>query len=190
LTESVERLEKMSSLEKSPMQFMEISRKKSQIRGDKSEESTRIKKGKTLMEPMENAFCSRRVNMKMWTPELLDALDECFVNKFMLNGEPVDWLFTNSAKYINEYEEYSRAVDDVLIGHPKSKFTNAREYFKYTTIYELHDLDFPLPIGTRSVVECLNKILTARAKGMTEVSDVRVFVLLSRCCLVMFHCRE
>ena len=166
----------MSSVVQSPMTFKEITRKKAQIRADQSPESLRIQNGKTMMASMEKAFCSGRGNLKMWTPELLAAVDDCFVNKFMVNGEPVEFLFTNSAQYINEYEEYARAVEDVLIGHAKSKYTSAREYFKYTSIYELHGLDFPLPIGTRSVVECLNKILTARAKGMTEVSIVHALI--------------
>ena len=51
---------------------------------------------KTLEEelkPMKEVFAERG-NVRSWSPELLDKIDDCFVERYTSNGEPIAELFS------------------------------------------------------------------------------------------------
>jgi hypothetical protein len=120
---------------------------------------------------MDKAYLSGRGDLSKWTPEIMKKIDEIFVKNFVMNGEPVDFLFfPNNAEYLNAYNKYLLEVDEVFVEHQDKLPKYCREYLTYYSIWEMRDYKFPVPIGTASVVECLYKIANGRRKGFVEVS--------------------
>ena len=169
LSESVEMLDRIANLEKPPMTIKEIEKKRGLMAAAKTvEEENKIKDS---LQKMDQHYIRGRGDMEIWTPELLEEIDNCFVANFMKGGEPMDFLFVPCCpEYLNVYDKYAKKVDDFLLNHADSKVTHARHYFIYTTIWEMRGFKFPVPLGTRSVVECLDKMLSRRRKGLIEVS--------------------
>ena len=171
LTESVETLERIANPKKPVLKLAEIVEKREAI-GEAHEERAIMKMKKSLKE-MDEAYLCGRGDLEMWTPEIMKEIDKCFVENFMSGGEPVEYLFfPNSVEYLNAYDTYHRDVDDVLVKHQSKVSKYTREYFAYSTIWEMRGYKFPVPLGTASVVECLHKIVSGRRKGFKEVSEI------------------
>jgi hypothetical protein len=123
---------------------------------------------------MKNDFGSGHGDLETWKPEVLAAIDKCFVDNFMEDDQPVPCLFSplpaSAEDNYARFKTYCDAVDKVLIDNPKKAPKYAREYFAIYTIWHIHGWRFPVPIITASVVECLHKIASKVRVGMIEVS--------------------
>ena len=130
---------------------------------------------------MEAAYVSGRGNLKLWKCELLDEIDRIFVEHFMKGGEPVDYLFTpHDINYLRRYESYQKDVEEALLKPEFKAPKYARTYFLYSTLWKMRGVSYPMPIGTKSVFECLNKIATMRRKGIEEVSNCYPYIVVLR----------
>lgn len=170
LIESVETLERIANETPPPLGPQAILKKIEDLAGTNDE--TKIKEIKDSLSEMDKIYVSGQGDLQKWKYELLDAIDDLFVKHFMSSGEPVEFLFsTNCFEYLNKYKKYRTEVGDLLVD-PKYKAPKfAREYFLYSTIWEMRGFKFPVPLGTKSVFECLNKLASARRRGIEEVRD-------------------
>ena len=169
LTESVETLERIANPKKPPMKLSEIEEKRNEVNEVQGDEELAAVKAE--LKEMDNAYLSGRGNLDVWTPEIMEEIDQAFVNNFMESQEPLDFLFfPNSPEYLNAYGVYLQEVDDILVKHQEDLPKYCREYLAYYSIWEMRGYKFPVPIGTASVVECLHKIASERRKGFIEVS--------------------
>lgn len=125
---------------------------------------------KDELKSMEKSFRGRG-DLKHWTPEILGEIDDCFVKAYMEDDEPVASLFfPGCPDNYNRFLEYCNGVDQVLRRHPNDGPKFGREYFAYYSIWQMQEYGFPVPLGTASVVEALNKITSNVRAGFTEVS--------------------
>ena len=129
------------------------------------------------MVPVRTKFRRGRGNLQAWTPEVLAAIDKCFVDIYVSDDEPIPILFCfrgsreGAIEALDTFRSYYDAVDDILVKHKSTVPPYAREYFAIYTMWALQGFGFPVPLVTASVVECLNKILNGSRKGMIEVSS-------------------
>ena len=136
---------------------------------------------KAELKEMDEAYLSGRGNLDVWTPEIMDEIDKAFVDNFMEDKEPLDFLFfPNSPEYLNAYDVYLQAVDDIFVKHQDTLPKYCREYLTYYSIWEMRGYRFPVPIGTASAVECLHKIASQRRKGFIEVSATYLILYCTR----------
>lgn len=128
------------------------------------------------LEEMQAAFQTGAgtANLDSWKPDLLAAIDACFVDSFMTDGEPATCLFSVLPACAQENEVrfrgYYDAVDYILARSPNMAPPYAREYFAMFTVWYRQGWYFPIPLVTASVVECLHKIASRVRVGMVEVS--------------------
>ena len=175
LIESVETLKHIASPTEPPLGYQEILKKIEEFA--ETDDKTKLEKLKASLSEMDKVYLSGQGDLDQWRYELLDAIDAKFVDNFMVSGEPINYLFTiNCVDYLNKYNKYRMEVDDLLIDSKYCAPTHAREYFQYSTLWEMRGYKFPIPLGTKSVIECLNKLASARRMGFEEVS-----VLFSIC---------
>lgn len=143
-----------------------------------SEPHLRLGEDEQPLLDMKNNFRSGHGDLETWKPEVLAAIDQCFVDNFMENDEPVPCLFSALPASADDnyarFKSYCDAVDKVLVDNPKKAPKYAREYFAMYSIWNMHGWRFPVPIVTASVVECLHKIASKVRVGMIEVSVARV----------------
>jgi hypothetical protein len=171
LAESVETLERIVNENAPPLSFAEINQKCDEMK--QTRDKKRVAEAKASLQDMEKQYVSGRGNLKLWTTEILAKIDAIFVASFMFDGEPVDYLFMpDCVDYLNAYEGYRREVDEILADHREELPRYCREYFKYSTIWEMRGLKFPVPLGTQTVVDCLHKIASDRRKGFIEVRNL------------------
>ena len=169
MTESVETLERIANPKKPPMRLSDMEEKRNQM--NEEQDPAVIAALKAELKGMDEAYLSGRGNLDVWTPEIMAEIDEAFVDNFMEDKEPLDFLFfPNSPEYLNAYGVYLQAVDDILVKHQETLPKYCREYLTYYSIWEMRGYRFPVPIGTASAVECLHKIASERRKGFIEVS--------------------
>ena len=175
-------LERIASTEKPPMDLETIKAMRSEFErlhpyddDDKDDEFRNLTR---QIMPMNSTFREGRGDLEAWTPEVLEDIDKCFVATFMENEEPLPCLFSklysmgedNAQMIHDKHQEYYRAVDSVLVRHKDTVPRYAREYFAFYSIWEIQTFEFPVPLVTASVVECLDKIASKVRNGMTEVS--------------------
>jgi hypothetical protein len=123
---------------------------------------------------METAFKGRS-DLSTWGPgngeKLLDEIDKCFVNNYYEDGHPCNSLFFPScADNLNRFDNYCMAVDEVLRTHNDAP-PYARQYFAYAMIWKKHGHKFPMPLGTKSLVEAVDTLAKKYCRGLREVSS-------------------
>ena len=179
LTESVETLERIANPKKPPMKLSQIEEKRNEV--NEVKDDAELATLKAELKEMDNAYLSGHGDLDVWTPEIMEELDEAFVNNFMEGQEPLDFLFfPNSPEYLNAYGVYLQEVDDIFVKYQEDLPPYCWEYLAYYSIWEMRGYKFPVPIGTVSVVECLHNIANERRKGFIEVSMVLLYSSFSR----------
>jgi hypothetical protein len=150
-----------------PLNFRDIEKKRGQFKAPNGDTDAL----RSSLKGMEDAFRTPG-DLSLWTPELLDDIDDCFIKNYMdLDGEPVACLFfPDSAENLNIFMSYCSDVDVVLRRHSELVPRYAREYFAYYSIWEMRGWQFPVPLGTQSVIGLLNKMVRKMEKGFSEVS--------------------
>lgn len=166
MVESVEYLERIANVEAPPLNFAAIEEKKSEIqRQGGVTDAVRMS-----LKEMEDAF-RKPGDLSYWTAELLEEIDQAFVKNYVVDNQPVPSLFfPDSTDNLKLFMKYCREVDNVLRKHSETAPPYAREYFLYYSIWQMRGFKFPMPLGTASVVEVLNKMLTKVKRGFAEVS--------------------
>jgi hypothetical protein len=168
LTESVEVLERLANATEPPMELAAIKGKRHEFKEVKEVKEPLLE----TMAEMEKAFQGFG-QLDDWDFEVLMEIDKCFVESYMENDEPAPYLFIpDNMENLNAFTKYCDDVDQVLRTNSDKVPKYAREYFAYYTIWEMRGYGFPVPLGTRSVVLCLDKILGTVPRGLTEVSLV------------------
>lgn len=118
---------------------------------------------------MEAAF-EGRGDISTWTPALLDEIDDCFVNNFYDSRKLCDSLFfPGCADNLNRFGKYCTDVDRVLQTGVKVP-PYARTYFAYAMLWQTHGHKFPIPLGTKSVIEAVDTLAKKYRRGLREVS--------------------
>jgi hypothetical protein len=170
MIESVEMLERLANPEAPPLTLSEIEKIRVEYMNPTSNKEELRKK----LEGMAIAFRGRG-DLSEWPFEILDAIDECFVEHYMKNGEISTSLFVvDSAANLNNFSAYCDAVDQRLRNSGFDRPPYVREYFAYLSIWQVHGYSFPVPLGTRSVIRALDSLSTGFESGFTEVSDVYI----------------
>ena len=135
----------------------------------------------------DEEYRAGRGNLGDWTPALLDDIDDCFVNNYtdMGGAFPVESLFFPKAgDNLDRYDKYCNEVDNILRKPENKAPPFARYYFAVSTIWAMRGYSFPVPLGTRSVVECLHKMTLNVRRGFEEVRpSLALLALLGRECL-------
>jgi hypothetical protein len=134
------------------------------------------------LKEMETAFDGQG-NLSSWTPEILRMIDKAFVDNYTTpEGEPVSFLFfPNNVSNLNKFSTYCGEVDRALRANLDLAPIYAREYFSYYSLWQMRGLPFPMPLGTASVVDALNKMSRKVKTGFSEVSTPRTTVLSLHC---------
>jgi hypothetical protein len=169
MIESMEMLQRIANPNKPPLTLKEIQDARAAIADTSNiDEEEAIKGG--LLE-MDDAFRLGQGSLTDWSPELLDAIDACFVENFIKEGEPNASLFyPNSADGLDLFTKYFEEVDIILQTSSKVP-PYARHYFAYFCIWQMQPyVYFPLPLGTASVIGIVNKMMHRVRHGMAEVS--------------------
>ncbi len=163
----MEYLERIANADEPPLPFSAIESIKSEFDAPDSDQAALRSK----LQGMEVSFRSRG-DLSSWTPELLDEIDACFVKNYIgEDGEAVPCLFfPDSPDNLNLYISYCSGVDHALRTHFESAPRYARAYFSYYSVWQMRGFKFPVPLGTKSVVDALNKMAKKLTKGFSEVS--------------------
>jgi hypothetical protein len=167
----VETLERIVNPKKPPLTIGQIDKGRAAL-VQWGKNKTRLGEARANLQDMEKAYVHGRGDLSLWTTEILNKIDIVFVQHFMLMGDPIYYLFMpRSAEYLNGYEAYRKDVEEVLEAHEKELPPYCRAYFNYSTLWQMRNLQFPLPLGTQSAVHCLHRLASERRKGFVEVSD-------------------
>jgi hypothetical protein len=127
---------------------------------------------KDKLSKMNEQFLQGRGDLNGWPDEVLEAIDECFIESFIIDGEPADYLFyVNSANAMDKFQEYCSKVAQVLIKNKRKLPKYVLEYFTYFSIWRMQGYAFPVPLMTASVVGSLHTITEKLRKGFIEVSE-------------------
>jgi hypothetical protein len=122
------------------------------------------------LQGMKEAFQDRG-DVKQWSNEVLDQIDKCFIEHFMDSEQLLPVAFTpGNVEGINRFLKYYDQVDNILRVSRGKVPEYAREYFAYFSMWEVQGFAFPMPLGTRSVIHCVNMLLTDYERGFKEVS--------------------
>jgi hypothetical protein len=168
LTESVETLERITNEKKPPLSLEEVVEKRNGLEDLRN--TRKIPELKASLGKMDKEYLCGRGNLKLWSRDILAEIDLIFTKYFMVNGEPLNYLFyPGNMDYLNTYALYRADVDEVLENHSDELPVHCRTYFQYSTIWQMRGYKFPVPLGTKTVVECLHKIASERRKGFLEV---------------------
>ena len=133
------------------------------------------------LKPMNQAFLKERGDLNAWPLDVLDDIDECFLQAFASDTQPADYLFyVNSTKALEQFQDYCENVEQVLLRNKKRLPKFVVEYFTYYSIWRMQGYDFPVPLPTRSVISCLTTILDAVETGFIEVSRFPTLAVLCR----------
>ena len=166
MMESIEILERLANPQKPPLSLGELQKiQRAFVDPSSDKEELRRK-----LEGMAEAFQGRG-DVSEWQYEILDAIDECFVDQYMKNDEILRSLFVpNDAANLNQFGAYCDAVDQQLRIKEKGRPRYAREYFAYFSIWQVQGYAFPVPLGTQSVVRAVNLLAKEFRLGLSEVS--------------------
>jgi hypothetical protein len=176
MLESVEMLERLANPQPPPLSLAELERIRSAFMSPSSDKVDLRRQ----LEGMALAF-EGRGDLSRWQFEMLDAIDECFIDNFMKNGEVSTSLFAvDNAANINNYSKYCDAVDQRLRSSAPDRPEYAREYFAYLSIWQVHGYPFPVPLGTQSVMQALDTLATDFRPGFVEVRHITSKCLADR----------
>lgn len=163
--ESIEMLERLANPEKPPLSIGELEK----IREAFMDPTSDKKELRSKLEGMADAFRGRG-DLSEWHFEMLDAIDGCFIEHYMPNGEISTALFMpDSPANTDAFGAYCEAVDQKLRGKVFQRPKYAREYFAYFSIWEMQGYSFPVPLGTKSVVQAVNMLSSEFNPGFVEV---------------------
>jgi hypothetical protein len=161
----VEVLEKLANTTEPPLDLEAIKSKREEFGSAQDREPLCESLGE-----MEAAF-NNFGDLGKWDYEVLGDIDDCFVAHYMKNGDPEPYLFSpDSTQNLEAFVKYCDDVEVVLRKNSDKVPIYAQEYFAYYSIWEMRGYGFPIPLGTQSVVQCLDKILEKVKKGFIEVS--------------------
>jgi hypothetical protein len=164
--DSIDTIERLANTEQPPLKVRDITALIDKLSAKTEDEATI----KDKLSGMATVF-QGRASLSTWNPDILDKIDECFVNSFYDAGTPCSSLFfPKSANYMNRFTGYCGAVDRVFLSNPNTSPPYAREYFAYAMIWQLHGHRFPMPLGTASAVEAVNFLATKYHRGLSEVT--------------------
>jgi hypothetical protein len=166
MMESVEMLERIGNGNEPPLDLEELQGIQEQL----MEADSNKKELHKRLAGMKKAFQARG-DFKEWDSEVLDKIDDCFVRHFMPSGQtsPVAFGPGNIAG-INKFIKYYNEVDEILRLNAARLPEYVREYFAYYAMWEQQGFEFPMPLGTRSVIYCVHLLLKDYEKGFQEVS--------------------
>jgi hypothetical protein len=165
MLESIELLERLANPQKPPLTLADLESIRTAFM-DPSSDKAELRR---QLEGMATAFQGRG-DLSNWQFEMLDAIDECFIEQYMKNGEISTSLFAvDNAANINNYCTYCDAVDQRLRSSSGDRPRYAREYFAYSSIWQVHGYPFPVPLGTQSVMRALDMLASEFRPGFTEV---------------------
>src|ERR1700760_3060723 len=103
-------LERIANPNKPPMGLRQIQNYRSEFAEAQTEDEEKELKTKLVM--MEDTFRHGRGTLTDLSPKLLGAIDKCFVDNFIVDGEPVASLFyPHSADGLNLFSKYFKEVD-------------------------------------------------------------------------------
>jgi hypothetical protein len=123
------------------------------------------------LDGMEKAFQGRG-DLRTWSPEVLDEIDDCFLKAYMAKDELSPFLFfPDDTNNLNKFQEYFYEVDNVLRKRANEVPAHTRAYFAYYSTWQMRGYKFPVPLGTRSVVFSLHKVAELVETGFKEVSE-------------------
>jgi hypothetical protein len=141
------------------------------------------------MAPMNKAFRKGRGDLKKWNPILLDMIDKCFWSCYTNGKSLTPYLFfRDSQANLDAFRKYCDEVDRILLDHGSGAPLHAREYFAFYSIWQMQEFQFPVPLGTKSVIHALDMILLYLGKGFVEVSYSRFDISLGM--KDTFHLRD
>ena len=167
MTESVEILAHLANEEVPPLRRAELEKIRDAFRtadDKKKEELTKELKGMVV------AFRGRGP-LKKWDTGALDAIDACFEECFMTDGQASPWAFVpKSEANLGKYVEYCDKVDRVLVKFTGKVPVYARDWFAFYSLWEVQGYVFPMPLGTSKVISAMAGILKYVADGVVEVS--------------------
>ncbi|KAI9442816.1 hypothetical protein BJY52DRAFT_1194722, partial [Lactarius psammicola] len=165
LVESLEVLERVANPNKPPMVLATIEPLATKLLGTSSD-MTAIKQE---LSHMAEAF-EGKGDSSTWTQDLLEKIDQCFLDNYYDSKVLCDSIFfpKNSDNH-NRFTKYCSDVDNVLQNETETAPPYAREYFAYAMMWKLHGYEFPMPLGTASVVEALHILAEKYTKGLGEV---------------------
>jgi hypothetical protein len=165
MMESIEMLERLANPQKPPLSVEELQK----IRVAFMDPSSNKVELRRKLEGMAEAFQGRG-DLSQWHFEMLDAIDECFVEHYMKKGEISTSLFVpDSPANINNFLAYCNAADEKLRGKVSQRPKYAREYFAYLSIWQVQGYSFPVPLGTQSVMRALSLLADEFQPGCAEV---------------------
>jgi len=166
LTESVQILEHLACEEEPPLRRHELELIRDAFGDENSDKEVLAKR----LEGMVKAF-GKRGALKGWRPMILDKIDLCFEEHYMMDKEILACAFLpNSGENQNAYMKYCAGVDEILATHSDLVPPYARDYFAFYSIWEMQGYAFPMPIGTSKVVSVLEAIVNGYCDGFVEVS--------------------
>jgi hypothetical protein len=176
MMESIEILERLANCNKPPLDIDELEAIRLEFMDPRSDTAALRSK----LKGMADAFQDRG-ELTLWHPEMLDAIDGCFVEHFMSDGDVSTSLFVpDSAANANNFSAYCDAVDEKLRGKLDQRPKYAREYFAYYSIWQMQGYAFPVPLGTKSVIHALEMLTQEFNGGFVEVSEVKYYVRMCR----------
>ena len=152
-----------------PMSLEEIVAKRNMLEDLRNK--AKISKLKTSLQEMDKEYLHGQRNLKLWSTEILAKIDMIFIKYFMNNGKLLRYLFyTENTDYLNTYTMYQADVDKVLYNHCDELPVHCWAYFQYLTLWQICRYKFPVPLGMKTVIECLHKIAGQWHKGFLEVT--------------------
>jgi len=168
MTESVGILERLANDEEPPISRQELEDIRDEFADPDSDKAAlRARLAETV-----KAF-RRGGDVKQWSFEVLERIDDCFTQHFMVDKELATWAFVpNESKNLHEYGKYCAEVDRILTTYSNQVPRYARHWFAFQSIWEVQGHAFPVPLGTSLVVTELDKLLYKYREGVIEVSDV------------------
>ena len=166
ITESVEILEQLANEEEPPLRRAELEA----IRDRFGQEDADKDELRGLLSGMKGAF-QKRGDLSKWGAGVLDHIDECFREHFMIDREASDWVFyPKNGMNLGKAERYYAGVDRILSTYSEIVPRYARDWFAYFSIWEEQGYAFPMPVGTCSVVGVVEKYAREYSSGIVEVS--------------------
>jgi len=147
-----------------------IKRKRAEFLAAKG--NTKASELRTTLALMATAFRGRG-NVRLWDYRLLEKLDKCFKDNYDgPAGLARSLFFPESADNQNRFSSYCVDIDRVFQENSAIAPPYAREYFAFYSIWQMQGLQFPLPLGTASVIDALDKLLTKYRHGVCEVRSI------------------
>ena len=166
MVRSVEDLERLANTRRPPLTLKELMKISNDFRAHKDRKAL-----DELLADMEKEFRGRG-NLDIWPDNILTQIDDCFVKHFYVDKVPRDSLFYPShPENITNFIRYCENVDAILKNDDSSP-PYAREYFVYAMQWQKRGQRFPVPLGTRSVIEAVYNLTKKYRRGLTEVCNI------------------